>query len=265
MTKTLMMHQQQQQMPNVASGTNSLSSGVVTNNLNIGNNNNFNHHHLGGAGNFGGFGNLGGSANNSGAPLVIDQLEWKDTYRHVFANLPLVFFHILSLLITFFLVFIAIADRQAMSKTWYLLLEGVMVLFFTFEIVSRYVLSRSVFGSYFQNRTNLVEALVCGICFLMFFVLLFSKIRNKAAFGTKSNAEMEKNLPHYAREETHREEAEHELVVVIRFAAQLFRGVLYLRNVMRAKRDNETEGGLNQIGGLSMHGRVGGGVTNSLV
>lgn len=185
---------------------------------------------------------------NGGAPIVIDQLEWKDTYRHIFSNLPLVFFHILSLLITFFLVFIAIADRRAMQKTWYLLLEGIMVLFFTFDVSSRYILARSsVFGSYFSNKANLVEAIICGVCLIMFLFLLTGRT------GGRNSAEyLERQLPH-AQEDLKREEAEHELVVVVRFAFQLFRGVLYLRNVARARRDNAEDSSGGNSRGLSMH------------
>ena len=185
---------------------------------------------------------------NNGAPIVIDQLEWKDTYRHIFANLPLVFFHIISLLITFFLVFIAIADRRAMQKTWYLLLEGIMVLFFTFEVASRYILSRtSVFGSYFKNKANLIEAIICAVCLLMFLFLLVGKSRS-ARGGEYYYQQQERNLPH-AQADAKREATEHELVVVVRFAFQLFRGVLYLRNVARARRDNAEDSSLASGGG----------------
>ncbi len=185
---------------------------------------------------------LGISGGGGGAPIIIDQLEWKDTYRHIFSNLPLAFFHVASLLVTFFLVFMAIADRRAMHSTWYLLLEGIMVLFFTFEIVSRYLLSRSVFGSYFKNKTNLAEALICGVCLMMFVLLLIGRSTSGGGGIRGSSAvAQERNLPH-AQEAIRREETEHELVVVVRFAFQLFRGVLYLRNVARARRENAEDG-----------------------
>lgn len=190
------------------------------------------------------YGALNGSSGNSNA-LSVSEVTCKDSFRHVFLNLPLGFFHVLSLLVTFFLIFIALAERSTTQKTWYLLLEGIMVFFFAFEITSRYILSRSVFGSYFKNRANLIEALVCGVCVIMFLFLLFSRGGGIGRRGGSSSSNLPKlssNIPD-EKAQLDREDTEHELVVIVRFVAQMFRGYLYLRATLRKRREMTANGG----------------------
>lgn len=205
------------------------------------------HHHHGGIGDLSmaadGVG-LAGSGLASSSHLI-DPLEWRDTYRRVFANLPCAFFHTMSLLVTCFLVAIAAADRTTLHTAWYVLLEGFMVVLFTFDVASRYLLGR---GSFFQNRTNVAECVLCGVCVLTFVLMLSHRASRQTDVADAG----------LSRSASARTEHEHELIVVVRFCAQAFRAVLYLRNALAARRDGPG-GGIS----IAAHGLVGGGLAGS--
>ena len=168
--------------------------------------------------------------------MVIEPLEWRDSYRNFFGNLPCAFFHTVSLLVTSFLLAVALMDRALLHSAWYSLLEGLMVLFFAFELASRWVLARS--GGFFQNRTNLAECILCGVCIVTFFTLIFAR----SSTSRQQRALEAKEPQHDASASSARQAVEHEIVVVLRFTAQLFRACMYLRNVLRVRREGAHTG-----------------------
>ncbi len=170
----------------------------------------------------------------TGSASMLSVVDCSDRFRHVHGSLPFFAFHVFSLLITIFLLFVALSDPSMMHAMWYIFLEFVMVALFTFELVSRWYLSRS---SFFQNRTNIAEAALCATCIFTFVMLLYSR----GGVSARAHREAQLEAPDQRLKKRNTEAAEHEVIVLLRFFAQLFRSAIYLRNVIRARQMQQVQ------------------------
>ena len=94
-----------------------------------------------------------------------------------------------------FLLIYSFVDRAVLAAPWYHCIEGIVTLLFVSEIALRLSVMKS---SFWESKTNIVEAAMCVVCVLIFFILHF------AAYTTR---------------------LEHNALIVLRYSAQILRTV----------------------------------------
>jgi hypothetical protein len=131
--------------------------------------------------------------------------ELRDHYRQCFMSLPCGVFHTFVLVATFLLLAVSLLDGSLTQAGWYQGLEGVIIVIFATEVLSRWYIARSHF---FVSRVNVIEAVICLVCVVTFVVMVVTS--------------------HLQPQERGGRRREHEAVMGMRYLAQLLRiGIFY--------------------------------------
>lgn len=130
-----------------------------------------------------------------------------------------------TLILSGLLLMVSIFSVTAATSSFFHMLEFIVTVLFVAEIVIRVLLSRAAFWS---SKVNILEVALCGFCILVFLVIEATPVASRA---------------------------EHEMLALLRLAAQGLRLATLLRKRYAAMTSGADEGlNLAQIGHLGLYG-----------
>lgn len=133
---------------------------------------------------------------------------WRDQYRQCFMNMPCRMFHLFVLSATMLLLVFALLQPSSTQATWYHFLEFVVILIFVVEVTSRLYIARSHF---WVSKVNVIETGICAVCVIAFVAM---------SIGRQGGSR-----------------TEHEVVMGLRYLAQLLRVSVFLKSGWRTAQE----------------------------